>query len=118
MISDAQPPPIKLKIILSGEAKNKLSGFSGTYTIQSSPVNGNPWWKKGAFYKEGIWFAEKNGNWNIGSIEYLGKALGYFHGPNGVDDWPNNIASGWKYHSNGWHEAGNDIILTCFNFKS
>ena len=124
MISDAQPPPVKLKIILHGEAKKKVSGYSGTYTLQSSPVNGNPWWKKGVFDEEAIWSGEESGCWWIGRFKDLGKALGFIHGPFGVDEWPNDIASGWKYHSKGWHEAGNDIliegkqvILICFNFK-
>ena len=111
MISDAQPPMIKLKIVLSGEAKKKKSGYVGTYTLQSTPVNGNPWWKKGVFEKEAIWFVEKNGNWMIGNIEDLGKGTGGLSGPFGVDEWPNDITSGWQYASNGWHEAGNDILF-------
>ena len=111
MLSDAQTPLIKLKIALSGEAKKKYSVYSGTYTLQSTPVNGNPWWKKGSFDKEGIWFVERNGNWMIGSIEDLGKGVGGIKGPYGLDEWPNNISSGWEYHLNGWNEAGNEVLI-------
>ena len=96
---------------MSGEANREASGYSGTYTLQSSPVNGNPWWKKGLFDKEGIWFVEENGNWMIGKIEDLGKGTGGLSGPFSVDEWPNDISSGWKYYSNGWDKAEDDITV-------
>ena len=109
--SDVQPPPRKPKLILNGEAKNKWSILGGTYTLQSTPVNGNPWWKKGMFDKEALWFDEIAGNWLFGYDKDLGTNIGGVEGPFGIDQWPNNISSGWQYASNEWHEAGNDIII-------
>ena len=106
--SDAQPPPRKLKLILNGEAKIKQSNRGGTYTLQLTPVNGNPWWKKGMF---DIWFDERNAKWRFGDDEDLGTNIGGVSGPFGIDQWPNDISSGWKYYSNGWHQAGNEIIV-------
>ena len=96
---------------MNGEVKKKQLGHGGTYTVQSTPINGNPWWKKGLFHEEAIWFDEMTGNWKIGDIEDLGKSFCSILGPYGVDEWPNDITSGWKYASNGWHKAGNDIIV-------
>ena len=35
----------------------------------------------------------------------------FIQGPFAIDEWPNDITSGWKYASNVWHEAGNDFII-------
>ena len=82
------------------------------YTLQRSPINGNPWWKHGVFGKKVIWFHDY-GFWILSDFEELGKNIPNpdIAGPNNVDDWPNYITYGWRYYSNGWHEAGNDIII-------
>ena len=111
--SDAPPAPTQLKVLLSGEARKEHSKFIGTYTLQRSPINGNPWWKQGLFRKKVVWFHDL-GFWTFTDFEDLGKsnATPVIGGPSDVDEWPNYIPYGWRYDSKGNpHEAGNDIIV-------
>ena len=105
--SDAQPPPTKLKVVLTGEAKKKQSGYGGTYTLQSTPINGNPWWTKGVFRKEAIWFDEIKGNWKVGNNGDLGTSICSISGPYNVDEWPNN-----KFLDAEIHDISTSISIT------
>ena len=71
--SDAPPAPTQLKVLLSGEARKEHSKFIGTYTLQRSPINGNPWWKQGLFRKKVVWFHDL-GFWTFTDFEDLGKS--------------------------------------------
>ena len=111
---------------MSGDAKKDHSKFIGTYTLQRSPINGNPWWKQGVFGKKVIWFHDGYGCWTLTDLGDLGKynAIPDIGGPSNHDEWPNYIRYGWRYDSNGdIVEAGNDIIIEgkqkhcCNNFK-
>lgn len=110
--SDAQPVPTKLEIVLKGEAIRHRSYLCGRYSLQSSVVKGHPYWKKSSTGIEAVWFDERNGNWKVGAGQNIGSDLCGIQGPCGVDEWPTNISSKWKF-SNGtkFKEAGDDVII-------
>ena len=108
-ISDSQPPPTKLRLQLSREASVQQSE-AGVYSLQSSLVNGFPFWKHDSS-EYAIWMY---GGWYIGGDEYIGTDFASITGPFGIEEWPNNISSKWKFHAGGgkWQEAeSGDIVF-------
>ena len=106
-ISDFQPPPTKLRIQLSGEASERQSSMAGVYSLQSSLVNGFPYWKNDSSDRA-IWMY---GGWYVG--KNIGTSTCSITGPDGIEEWPNNISSRWQFVSGGkWHEAeSGDIVF-------
>ena len=53
------------------------------------------------------------GGWYIGGDEYIGTDFASIQGPFGIEEWPNNISSKWKFASGGkFHEAeSGDIVF-------
>ena len=109
IISDCQPPPIKLRLQLSGEASEKQSSKAGVYSLQSSLVNGFPYWNHDSS-DNAIWMY---GQWKIAPNEYIGTDISGIQGPFGIEEWPNNISSKWQFASGGkWNEAEcGDIVF-------
>ena len=108
-ISDSQPPPTKLRLQLSGEALAEQSSMAGLYSLQSSLVNGLPYWKHDSSDKA-IWFY---GEWFVGYYENIGTLKCGIASPHGIEEWPNSISSKWRVHINGnkFQEAANGEII-------
>ena len=100
-ISDSQPPPTKIRLQLSGEASERQSLSAGVYSLQSSLVNGFPYWKHDSS-DNAIWMY---GQWKIAPNEYIGTATCGIKGPSGIEEWPNNIHSKWQFATDKWQEA-------------
>ena len=108
-ISDHQPPPMKLRLALNGEPFEQQSSMAGVYSLQSSLVNGFPYWKHDS--DKAIWIY---GEWKIAPDEYIGMANAIIRGPSGIEEWPNNISSKWRFHERlgKWPEAeSGDIVF-------
>ena len=107
-ISDPQPPPTKLRLQLSGEAFERQSSKAGVYSLQASLLNGFPFWKHDSS-NTAIWML---GQWRVGVEENVGTGINAIFGPYGIEEWPNNISSKWKFHAGGgkWQEAENSDI--------
>ena len=76
-------PPLKLKLQLSGEAKNiqwkragpwdlKAKTTNGIYSLASKKINGYPYWIH-EDQDQAIWFNKISKAWFIGDIEDLGE---------------------------------------------
>ena len=94
---------------MSGKASEKHSSKAGVYSLQSSLVNGFPYWKHDSSDKA-IWM---HGNWKIDADDVLGTDIAGISGPFGIEVWPNNISSKWKFYVRGkWQEAeSGDIVI-------
>ena len=93
-ILDSQPPPTKLRLQLSGEPWERQLSFTGVYSLQSSLVNGFPYWKHDSS-ERAIWMFDVN--WKIGDEEDIGTIISSFSGPFCIEEWPNNIFSKWEF---------------------
>ena len=71
--------------------------MAGVYSLQLSLVNGFPYWKHDSSDKA-IWM---DGCWNVGDNENIGTGICSIKGPNGIEEWPNNISSKWEFHAGG-----------------
>ena len=107
-ILDAEPLPTKLRLLLSGEALAIQSSMAGVYSLQSSLVNGFPYWKHDS--SDGaIWMY---GGWRVGDDEDIGTDICGIAGPYGIEKWPNNIFSKRKFVGGGkWQEAERSDIV-------
>ena len=92
-IPDSQPPPIKLRLQLRGEASKIQSSKAGVYSLQSSLVNGFPYWKHDSS-DIAIWM---HGGWYVGTDKNIGTGICSINGPDGIEEWPNNISSKWEF---------------------
>ena len=108
-ISDSQPPPTKLRLQLSGEASVNQSSTVGVYSLQSSLVNGFPYWKHDSSDKA-IWMY---GQWKVGDNGNVETGRCGIQGPYGIEEWPSNISSKWKFVDTGkFQEAeSSDIVF-------
>ena len=111
-ISDSQPPPTKLRIQLSGKASEKHSSKAGVYSLQSSLVNGFPYWKHDSS-DSAIWMY---GAWRLAPNKLIGTDHCYIYGPFGIEEWPNNIFSKWQFHDGDEYreaESGDIVFEDC-----
>ena len=83
--------------------------MAGVYSLQSSLVNGFPYWNHDSS-DNAIWMY---GQWKIAPNEYIGTDISGIQGPFGIEEWPNNISSKWKfYDGDKWQEAkSSDIVF-------
>ena len=74
----------------------RQSSRAGVYSLQSSLVNGFPYWKHDSS-DNAIWMS---GCWYVGDDETIGTSrcgiAAY-----GIEEWPNNIYSKWQFHIGG-----------------
>ena len=111
--SDSEPP-IRLKVILAGNADKHVGGFNGLYVLNlSQQVNNFPYWLR-TNETAAIWWDKKNSSWSIGSKTELGKTICGIHAPFGDERNPNLIQSNWKYFvkKGVWNNANsNEVII-------
>ena len=87
----------------------RQSSRAGVYSLQSSLVNGFPYWKHDSS-DNAIWMY---GEWYVGNNQNVGTDMGSIIGPDGIEEWPNKIFSKWQFHAGGgnWQEAKSDEIF-------
>ena len=82
---------------LAGEAKNvSKPSKHGIYILADGVVNGYPYWVR-EDEKYALWLNKKTASWIVGAKDNLGTSTGYIVGPNGRDNYPNDIKQGWTY---------------------
>ena len=83
--------------------------MAGLYSLQSSLVNGFPYWKHNSS-NIAIWLS---GEWKLATNEYIGTNTAGIAGPFGIEEWPSNIPSKWNFHAGGgkWQETANGEIV-------
>jgi len=93
-LNEAQTPPIKLNLQLSGQAKKEqwkraglydmqLSDINGIYNLGPKEINGYPHWihENG---KQAMWFNKISASWFVGDTEDVGDNMGGISGNNFV----------------------------------
>ena len=97
---------------MAGKAKEKQSSKAGSYILADGLVNGYPHWLK-TDGSQAIWFEKVSSSWAVAPKSLLGKNFAGISGPDGKDDYPQEIESGWQYGKDDTHlDAGpNDVIF-------
>ena len=83
--------PEKIIVEMSGDARVKQSGYSGTYTLADNPYNGRPLWRKGNHM---IYF---DSGWKIGAINRQNKLTFGLRSTSSAD-CPKDLE--WEYYGN------------------
>ena len=113
-ISDSQYPPTKLRLRLNGEASEAQSSMAGMYSLQSYLVNGFPYWKHDSSDKA-IWMY---GGWYVGDDVDIGTGIAGIIGPDGIEEWPNNISSKWEFSGGGKFQEAKSGDINFFKNRS
>ena len=97
---------------MAGKAKEDQSWRAGSYVLANGLVNGYPHWLK-LDESQAIWFNKVSSSWAVAPKSLLGKNNAGIKGPNGKDDYLQEIESGWQYGKDDTHlDAGpNDVIF-------
>ena len=82
----------------------------GQYDLQSSDINGRPYFKFGIF---GLWW-DGVSKWWIGLDSFKGQSIGYAYYEQDIFCPSQLSETEWKlYDGHGWILANNDLDVTC-----
>ena len=98
--------PKRLKLSLNGDVKEKWSSIEGIYILDSSYVNGKPYWlqENGPY---AIWF-DKDG-WNLHHESYLGQSLATLRSRITQTNLPHDVT--WEHCLNDEWTPSDDISI-------
>ena len=107
---DFGPPPSKIKLILSDEARKHPPSLGGLYQLGEGLTNEKNYWVHRSGHSA-IWWNHNSYFWCVGVFAKLGSTFAGIVGPFHESNWPSTLTKGWKYsNTQDWKKAGPEDI--------